>query len=248
MVGCGHDQKNLERTSFFSLENTNSRFGKCLEMTNTIIVDFGGLILKSVSVKTEAFRALFSFSSEHVDEIVQFHIDNGGMSRFDKFRHIYIKILNQDLPKEKFEILSRRFSELVEEAVARAPFVEGALEFLAFAAEHFQIYIVSATPEDELKRIVAQRGINRFFKKIYGSPVRKKEHLEQILKENGLDPVTVIFVGDAVNDWDAARQCGIRFIGRIMPGDPDRFASLQGIETKIADLRDLKKYLETLPC
>ena len=55
-----------------------------------IILDFDGVILESVSVKTEAFRTLFSFVPKHVDEIVQFHIDNGGMSRFDKFRYITI--------------------------------------------------------------------------------------------------------------------------------------------------------------
>ena len=58
-------------------------------MINSIIFDFDGVILESVSVKTAAFRQLFSFAPEHVDEIVQYHLDNGGMSRFDKFRYIY---------------------------------------------------------------------------------------------------------------------------------------------------------------
>jgi HAD superfamily hydrolase (TIGR01549 family) len=213
-----------------------------------IILDFDGVILESVSVKTDAFRRLFSFSPDHVDEIVQFHIDNGGMSRYDKFRHIYAKILREDLPQEKFEALSDRFSELVEEAVARAPFVDGAPEFLDYASERFPLYIVSATPEDELKRIVARKGIDRFFTTICGSPAKKKEHIERILKEKRLDCQEVLFVGDAPNDWEAARQCGIRFIGRIKPGDPDRFARLPDVEKKIADLRDLKTYLETLPC
>lgn len=215
---------------------------------HAIILDFDGVILESVSAKTEAFRTLFAFVPEHVDEIVQFHIDNGGMSRFDKFRHIYNKILSEKLTEDKFETLSCSFSEIVEEAVAQAPFVDGAWEFLESVSGHCQLYIVSATPQDELRRIVDQRGIDRFFKGIFGSPEKKKDHIARILQENRLDPKEVIFVGDATNDWDAARQYDIRFIGRNKPGDHDRFENLPQVEKKIADLRDLKNYLETLPC
>ena len=62
-------------------------------MISIIILDFDGVILESVSVKTEAFRTLFSFAPEYVEEIVKFHKDNGGMSRFDKFRYIFDHIL-----------------------------------------------------------------------------------------------------------------------------------------------------------
>jgi beta-phosphoglucomutase-like phosphatase (HAD superfamily) len=68
-----------------------------------IILDFDGVILESVSIKTEAFRSLFSFAPEHVDRIVQFHKDNGGMSRFDKFWHIYNTILHDDLSEQQFD-------------------------------------------------------------------------------------------------------------------------------------------------
>lgn len=213
-----------------------------------IILDFDGVILESVSVKTDAFRALFSYSPKHVDEIVRFHLDNGGMSRFDKFRYIHSNILNEDLSPEKFEALSSRFSELVEDAVACAPFVAGAPEFLEYASVIFPLYIVSATPEEELKRIVSQRGIDHFFREICGSPAKKKEHIERIIQENRLNRHDVLFIGDAVNDWEAAQQCGIRFIGRTMPGDPDRFDHHPDVEKMITNLRDLKNYLETLSC
>ena len=46
-------------------------------MIKAIILDFDGVILESVSVKTEAFRKLFSNKPDYVDEIVEFHIKNG---------------------------------------------------------------------------------------------------------------------------------------------------------------------------
>ena len=60
-----------------------------------IIFDFDGVIAESVDVKTEAFKELFKAYPDKVKAIADFHIDNGGMSRFDKFRHIYKNILKK---------------------------------------------------------------------------------------------------------------------------------------------------------
>jgi len=213
-------------------------------MFRIIILDFDGVILESVDVKTRAFRSLFSFSSQHVDEIVRFHIENGGMSRFDKFRHIFKNILHEDLSEEKFEYLSQRFSSLVEDAVLIAPFVKGALRFLEATAPRYPLYIVSATPADELKRIVRGRGILRFFAGVHGSPKTKADQIRGIVSQNQLSCRDVLFVGDAINDLRAARECGIGFVGRIRPGDPDIFAGHEGVVHTISDLDDLALYLE----
>ena len=91
----------------------------------TIILDFDGVILESVSVKTEAFRALFSFVPEHVEEIVQFRRYNGGMFRFNKFRFIYKNILKEVLTQQKFEKLSEKFAATVFKEVNKMRFVPG---------------------------------------------------------------------------------------------------------------------------
>lgn len=213
-----------------------------------LIFDFDGVILESVGVKTEAFRALFSFSKEHVDEIVRFHVENGGMSRFDKFRHIYANILHEDLSREKFDALSAQFAQLVEEKVIRAPFVAGAPEALVALQAQFPLYIVSATPQDELIRIVHARGIAQYFRGILGSPQQKAEHIRDILRTTGLSANHVIFVGDAINDWKAAQACGVRFVARVKPGEPDAFSGCTGIGHRVADMQELREYLDGMPC
>ncbi|MDP3395052.1 MAG: HAD hydrolase-like protein [Methanoregula sp.] len=210
---------------------------------SVIIFDFDGVILESVSVKTEAFRQLFSFSPEHVDEIVLYHLDNGGMSRFEKFRHIFKNILHQEISRKRFDDLSQQFSDLVEDKVANAPFVVGALEFLQTQHATYSLYIVSATPEDELRRIVHSRNISQYFQGVFGSPVKKIDHIQRILTDNKLLSLDVIFVGDAINDEEAAKTAGVRFIGRENPGAQKRFNDIQGIEYIIEDIRDLSKYL-----
>lgn len=213
-------------------------------MVRIIILDFDGVILESVDVKTRAFRSLFSFAPEHVEDIVRFHIENGGMSRFDKFRHIFKNILHEDLSDEMFRNLSDRFSALVEDAVVLAPFVEGAIRFLDAAALRYRLYIVSATPQDELRRIVKNKGIAHYFTGVFGAPEKKAGHIRSIIAQNHSKPGEALFVGDAINDLRAAQECGVPFIGRIQPGSPDIFTGHDGVRHTIVDLDDLTLFLE----
>ena len=213
-------------------------------MIDVLILDFDGVILESVEVKTEAFRELFSFAPDHVEEIVEFHRQNGGMSRYDKIRHIYAEILDEPLSEGRFSELVDRFSGLVLEGVLASPPVGGVEEFLECYSSKIPIYIVSATPEAEIREIVRRRGMDRYFKHVYGSPRPKSDCIREILNETCTDPDRALFVGDAPNDWKAAREVGTRFIARIKPGDPDRFADLIGIEAKVQDLSELHRYLE----
>lgn len=57
-------------------------------MIEVIILDFDGVVVESVDIKTEAFRELFQ-EYENVDDIVQYHLQNNAISRFIKFKYIY---------------------------------------------------------------------------------------------------------------------------------------------------------------
>jgi HAD superfamily hydrolase (TIGR01549 family) len=211
-------------------------------MRPVIILDFDGVILESVDVKTNAFRSLFSFSP-YVDDIVRYHLKNGGMSRFEKFRYIYESILHEDLSDIRSHELSEKFSYLVEESVMDAPFVQGAERFLEAAVSRSMLYIVSATPDHELKRIVHKKNISGYFAGVFGSPGKKPDHIHDIMAVQNLSPGDIIFVGDALNDLAAARECGIRFIGRTRPCGECVFKSERDVEYVVADMDELLQYL-----
>ncbi|MGB7789250.1 HAD family hydrolase [Methanoregula sp.] len=213
-------------------------------MISTIIFDFDGVILESVTIKTEAFRVLFSDVPEHVDEIVQFHRDNGGMSRFDKIRYIYKNILKKDLDQVTFETLSEKFSNLVFHGVLNAPFVPGAAEFLKKYSSTIPLYVVSATPEKELREIMLERNLTPFFKEVYGAPRKKNDCIDEILSKSGVPASDVLFVGDALNDLAAAQASGVAFIGRVGRGENDIFRNYSGVKTVITDLNELPLILE----
>ena len=212
-------------------------------MLSTIIFDFDGVILESVSVKTEAFRTLFSFAPENQEEIVKFHIKNGGISRYDKIRYIYSNILHKDLSDEQFNTMSDRFADLVFNNVIHSPFVPGAKEFIKKNYHKYFLFVVSATPEDELRQIIDIIGLTQYFKGIYGAPEKKVDHINAILTMTNSKKENTIFVGDALNDCKAAESSGIRFVGRVLPGEPDYFTGSPEVEYTIRTFYDLEKYI-----
>ncbi|MCX9081623.1 MAG: HAD hydrolase-like protein [Candidatus Methanoperedens sp.] len=183
-------------------------------MPRAIVFDFDGVIIESFDIKTQAFRELFK-DSDKVDKIVEYHKQNGGVSRYKKFRYIYSEILKQPLDDKTFNDLGERFSNLVVEEVKKCPYVPGAIEFIRNNSMKLKLFIASGTPEEELRAIVAARGITKYFKGIYGSPAIKSEILHGILSRENLDKKDVVFIGDTITDYNEAVKIGVLFMARI---------------------------------
>lgn len=181
-----------------------------MSRVQVVLLDCDGVLLNSVGIKTEAFRTLFS-AEPCIDEIVSFHIANGGISRYEKFDHIYRHFLRRPLTAEDRRQLGRRFEDIVEQAVLNCVEIPGARAFL----EGCQLakIVVSGTPQEELRRVLSQRGVDRYLAEIHGSPARKPEIIMDILKRHGWQPDQAVFYGDALTDWEAARETGVKFIG-----------------------------------
>ena len=209
---------------------------------DVIMLDFDGVILESVSVKTETFRKLFADKTDSVDDIVNFHLQNGGMSRFEKFRYIYSEILHEELTDKQFKSLCDDFAKYVYEGVINSPFVKGADKFIDKCHDDkIPLYLVSATPEDEIIHITKEIGIYDKFNHIYGSPMTKADCIMQILQDNNLiqDPRKALFFGDAINDYKAANKTEISFAGRVPEGNPNIFEGLDGVVGIISDFSSL---------
>jgi len=208
-----------------------------------IFFDFDGVILESVDVKGWAFGELFKSYPEYVEEITAFHYANGGMSRFVKFRYIYKNILKIPLSKDKFNSLCKNFSNLVYHRVVSCEFVPGAYEFLSKHNKQISFFIVSGTPQGEIEKIVRARDLAKFFLGVYGSPTSKNAWTKMLIKKFKLDIKKVIFVGDAMSDYNAAKSNGIYFIARINHSSPDIFKG-KDIGTKIENLYDLDNFIK----
>ena len=203
-----------------------------------IIFDFDGVVVESGKIKTQAFAELYrSYGGAIVEQVVQFHTQNGGMSRYRKFRHFQQHFLHQPpLTEAEEKQLDIRFSELVVEAVIAADPVPGAIELIQQQSGKIPLFVASGTPEVELKVIVERRGLSPYFTKVRGAPALKKDIIADILTQYTLKPQSVLMIGDAMADLEGAQANNTAFLGRVHPNDANPFPA--GIRTA-PDLRSL---------
>ena len=74
------------------------------------------------------------------------------------------------------------------------------------------MHISSATPLKELIKICRKKKIYSYFKSINGYPQTKKEHIKFIIEKNNLNTKEIVYIGDSINDFKAAKFFNINFI------------------------------------
>jgi HAD superfamily hydrolase (TIGR01549 family) len=211
-------------------------------MIKAVILDFDGVILESCNIKTQAFKELFKDNPAHLDAIISYHISNSGVSRYKKFTYFYKKILNQPLTEEKLKDLGENFSQLILDEVKKCAFVPGAREFLKDFSKKIDLFVASGTPETELRAIVKERGLENYFRGVYGTPATKSEIIFKILDKENLNTDDVVFVGDSYTDYSEAFKAGVPFVARI--ADPLNFnPRTENCAAVVKDLHGLIEFL-----
>ena len=189
-----------------------------------IIFDFDGVLAESVDIKTRAFVELYKqHGQEIVDKVITYHLENGGISRFEKFRYYHTILLGITISAEEELELGNRFSALVEDMVINCPWVPGAREFLNKFYKQIDFHVASGTPDSELLKIIKGRNMSHYFLSINGSRRKKGEIILDILKKYNYDPGRVYMVGDALYDYEVAMETNIRFVGRVLENQKSPF-------------------------
>jgi phosphoglycolate phosphatase-like HAD superfamily hydrolase len=179
-----------------------------------LLFDFDGVLAESVEIKTEAFRKMYlSNGDEFAQKVVDYHIANGGVSRYEKFKVFNGDWLGETITEDRINELADVFSDFVVDGVVNAPEVVGADEFLR-SSEDYTKFIITGTPTVEIKPILEQRKMGHFFKEAFGSPEKKGHWVKHILKTENISPKECVFIGDALADYNAAIDNGIDFILR----------------------------------
>jgi phosphoglycolate phosphatase-like HAD superfamily hydrolase len=85
------------------------------------------------------------------------------------------------------------------------------------------MYVISGTPDAEIKSIVARKGLDHFFLEVHGSPVKKTIHVADILSRKAYSRGKCLFIGDALSDFEAAKFNRTHFKGVVPLGTPSIF-------------------------
>ena len=175
-----------------------------------IVFDFDGTLCDSAGVKTDAFYDLYleDHGPVFAATVKEHHLANVGVSRYDKIRYVETELLGNDPSDDEVERIAARYSRLVEDAVVDAPLFDGVADFLAAVPTGIRCVVASATPTDELRRIVERKGLAGFFAAIEGSPRSKAEIVADWIAQYAVEPSSIVVVGDQPSDADAARANG----------------------------------------
>ena len=183
-------------------------------MIKAIFFDFDGVIYDSNEIKKNAFAELYKkYDKKIINDISIHHLHNGGMSRYEKIKFYHSKFLKIKITKNDLNILCNKFSRILKKKIYHAKFIKGFNKFINSNKLNFKCFVVSATPTNELIKICKKKGIEKIFEKILGSPTSKKDNILYLIKKYNYKKKEVVYIGDALNDYYAAIESKINFIG-----------------------------------
>lgn len=192
---------------------------------SAIIFDLDGVILDSVALKTDLFLRCYGdeLTEEHKTYIRAHQARHGGVGRGEKFEHFELALFGRQPTSESVARLTRLYGDLLAEEIDDCSYLPGAEAFLAAVAQELPLHVVSGTLHGDLVRILNDRKLMQYFASVIGSPTRKLDAFRAIVEQEGYDPLTVLAIGDARTEFDAAMALGMPFVGIAAPSEPNPF-------------------------
>ena len=177
-----------------------------------VIFDFDGVILNSHRIKTLAFYNIFKkYGIDTAKRAKKFHLKNIGKSRYFKFKYILKNKFKKKKIKSEIKNLDNNFDFFVEKELKKLKPSKHLIKFLKFNSNSTHKFISTGTPKKKIIKILKEKKLLKYFDKVYGSPSSKVNHIKKI-KENNKK---CIFIGDSIEDYNAAKFTNIDFLLKI---------------------------------
>jgi HAD superfamily hydrolase (TIGR01549 family) len=181
----------------------------------TILWDFDGVLMDSMPVRDKGFEeVLVNYPLEQIEQLLAYHRQNGGLSRYVKFRYFFEQIRQEAVSEEKINQLALSFSQIMRKALIKPELlIEDTLNFVKANQHLYNMHVVSGSDQNELRYLCQTLKLDQYFISIHGSPVAKKEIIHELLTSYKYHAQDVALIGDSVNDFEAAQINGIDFYG-----------------------------------
>jgi len=190
----------------------NDRLRLDLNPYKTLVFDCDGVVLNSNKVKTQAFYdATLSFGHDKAQALVDYHVQNGGVSRYLKFEYFIEEILKQTVTRELLNELLVKFAMEVKAGLMQSDIAEGLIE-LRKQTPQAKWLIVSGGDQNELREVFSARGLFDLFDGgIFGSPDDKDIILKRELENHNIKN-PALFLGDSKYDFLASNRAKLDFV------------------------------------
>ena len=184
-----------------------------------ILWDFDGVIMDSMKVRDFGFEeVLKEYPSPQVERLMQYHHENGGLSRYVKFNYFFNEIRGEKLNQDEINKWAAKFSEIMLKNLKNdALLIPEIIQFIKYNQKNYEMHIVSGSDQKELKEICKDLNIDNYFKSIHGSPTHKNILVEELLQKHNYNITECILIGDSINDYEAAINNKINFFAYNNP-------------------------------
>lgn len=188
---------------------------KCLDLSSykTLAFDCDGVILNSNKVKTEAFyQSALPYGEVFAKKLVEYHIKNGGVSRYKKFDYFLLEIVRKTtVDAEELKSLLEVYAKLVMDGLLSCEVAPG-LTSLKSVTKNARWLVVSGGDQNELIDVFKARGlIDMFDAGIFGSPDTKDVILTREINNNNII-FPALFLGDSQYDLESSKRANLDFM------------------------------------
>lgn len=200
-----------------------------IQNISAAVFDFDGTLVDSEEIKRQTFFDI-TVDIPNAEYLVHQLLNRfPPLDRHEISRHIAESTQPAEIAAEVANELVDKYSRVCRERIVEAPDIRGAQDLiLAFDDLSVPIFISSATPTEELKKLVEVRSWAVVVREAFGSPKKKIEHLETIHSYVGGAKDAILLVGDSLNDHDAARHFGCAFAALGMARSLRPYANYEG--------------------
>jgi len=188
---------------------------KVLKDKKVIFWDFDGVIMDSMPVRNKGFELVLSeYPASEVAQLMDFHLANGGLSRYVKFRYFFEEIRGNSVTEAEVNDWALKFSSVMKrELMDKKLLIENSVSFIQQNHEKYTMHIVSGSDQAELRYLCEQLDLDGYFDSIHGSPTPKKQLVQDILTDKTYEVSETVLIGDSINDFEAAETNNIDFLG-----------------------------------
>jgi len=181
----------------------------------TILWDFDGVILDSMKVRDKGFEIIFKdFEKNKVEQLLEYHRINGGLSRYVKIKYFYNEILGKEISNERVLEYAEKFSEVMRERLIDPKnLIQESVAFIKENYKQYNFHIVSGSDQKELRFLCKELKLDSYFISIYGSPTPKNDLVLNAINKFNYNKKNICLIGDSINDFEAADKNNIKFYG-----------------------------------
>lgn len=186
-----------------------------LAQFNCFLFAFDGVIIDSAELNISAYGELYADHGEDIRGMVEaYQRAHPGEPRHEKIPMLHRTLLGEELAPAKIEAECDRLGEIILEEIIDCPLMPDIAKTLeVLRARGIASHIVSSIPHEELRAIVARKGLARHFDSVHGAPPSKEMICEAIFAAGQADRARCLFIGTTTADYRCAANVGIPFLG-----------------------------------